>query len=132
MKIPGHCAVTGGPCFDIIETWAAGHPFEGQPKVLGRPIDAMRVTAVTMLGAQMQFTMSVDGLAQIEADPTLWVSVWKRSKERMRAERKAHKELGQQSFTDEQLAHADAHNLTHNDDPPLGVLCAERWSDYAQ
>ena len=71
-------------------------------------------------------------VAFMERARTEWMRALGYGQERMRAERKAHKELGQQSFTDEQLAHADAHNLTHNDDPPLGVLCAERWSDYAQ
>ena len=131
MKIPGHCAVTGEPCFDIHETWPHDHPMAGEPKRLGAPHEsARRVTLVAVSGAQMIMTMTVEGLAQLEANPGLLPALWRAQKERMRLERTAHRKLGQAPFTPEQNAFADAVNIQSNDDVPLGVLCHERWLDH--
>ena len=128
MKIPGHCSVTGEPCFDVIEYWPAGHTFDGQPKRLGAPHDdALRVTFVTMKGTLMVLTICEAALPDIVVNlPAVWASV----KARYRAERKAHKELGQVDFNDKQHAACDQVNLDVNDNPPLGVLCVERWKGF--
>lgn len=130
MKIPGHCTVTGEPCFDIRETWPSGHPMEGQPRSIGNPHDnALRVTLVTVSGATMVMTMTMDGVARLGSSPSLLPALWAEQKDRMRLERTSHRALNQSPFTPEQNAHADASNIAFNDDVPLGILCYERWID---
>jgi len=128
VKIPGHCSVTGEPVFDIISTWPAGHPFEGEPSKIGAAhVDAMRVTLVATNGTLMTLTVKESALPALTDELP---RVWREVKARFRAERKAHRAFGQTDFNPEQHAHADAVNLEVNNNPPIGVLCVERWTDH--
>ena len=132
MKIPGHCAVTGEPCVHVIETWPELHPFAGQPRRLGAVLDhAVRVTLAMVDGSTMALMVSDEGLRLLQEDTRSLLLAWNNVKDRMRAERKAHRDLGHHSFSPEQNAHADATQMAYNDNVPLGMLCFERWVDHA-
>lgn len=130
MKIPGHCSISGEPCFDVVSTFPEDHPFAGQPKRLGQPHpDALRVTLIMASGTNMQITVKECELTELH---THLPEMWRNIKARLRAERKAHKALKQPDFSDDQHQFMDEENIRFNDNIPLGVLCWERWTDYAE
>jgi hypothetical protein len=127
MKTQGHCSISGEPCFDIIETFAAGHPLAGQPRRIGAPHeDAVRVTLVLMDGTMADITVKQRYVPELYAHlPQIWRDV----KARTRFDRKNHGAYGQRDFNAAQHATMDAWNLANNDNVPLGVLAWRKWSD---
>lgn len=126
-RLTGRCVVSGEPCFEVLETWPAGHPSAGEPRRLGRPLPkALRVTLVLLDGTTTTVTVCADHLAEVTAAlPRVWHALCRK----MRHDRKSHRELGQRDFNADQHAAADAANLRFIDNRPLGILCHERWSE---
>ena len=128
MKTPGNCSVSGEPCFDVLETWADGHPLAGTPKRLGKAHDtAMCVTLVLTDGTTAYITVHRDYLADLHLHLP---AVWRACKERTLFDRKHHLAFGSPDFSPEQAAQMDEYNLKMNDNVPLGVLCVERWLNH--
>lgn len=127
MKTQGHCAVSGEPCFDILETWRDDHPLAGQPRRIGAPYeDACKVALILVDGTIAEITVKQRYVPELYAHLT---QVWRDIKARTRYDRKQHKAYGQPDFSPDQHATMDAWNLRFNDNVPLGVLAWRKWSD---
>jgi len=125
MKRIGHCAISGEPCFQVIETWPHGHALEGHPRRLGAPLDdAAVVTLVLVDGTRCDVTVKQRYVPEFYAHLP---QVWRDIKARTRFDRKQHKAYGQPDFNEAQHAQMDVWNLAFNDNVPLGVLAWRLW-----
>ncbi len=129
MKTPGTCIVCEEAYIEVTAIHTGDHPLGGQPKAFGKMHDdAVRADLVMIDGSTMTTTVHEKCCYGLEQNI---VAHWRSMLERYKFERVNHAAFGHDDFTEVQNDQADKYHAMYIDNPPLGLIMIEKWSDHA-
>jgi hypothetical protein len=124
----GCCCLTGKPLYEIISAHPHGHPFEGEPRQIGNPLDyALNVHLLLKSGSIMQINIHSDHIDEVVPNIS---RIHKNILAAFEAEAIiAAAAVVVAQITPEQAAQKqrDMISMVHN--IPIGIYCIERVKD---
>ncbi len=124
---PGHCWISGKPCFDIVAKYANDHPLAGHILRVGNALpEAWRVTLLLMDGKLLSLTIHQECIGLVESKLN---EIWHTTCDSavysylhaVDADHNADKDKNDK-------AHETTVQLFGNN-PPIGVVSIIRWLD---
>lgn len=115
---PGHCMISGKPCFEIVARYANDHKLAGHILSLGQPLaKAWRLTLLLTNGFTATITIHEDHIENIDMN-LLWNSI---------LENEMHYYQHNESRDREAAHKSTIMNFSNN--PPLSVVSMIRWAE---
>ena len=123
---PGHCWLSGEPCFEIVGKYAPDHPLAGHVRTIGAAMEeAYCITLLLVDGTFTHITIHRDFIGEVKNNLN---KIWRAIMQRTEWEWQNKKAMGIRHTEDqEKYALKQMSKITNN--PPVGILGIERWLD---
>lgn len=125
---PGHCWLSGEPCFEVLERFAQDHPLGGHVRRNGKAFpEACKVELLLVDGTHTHVTIHEDCVGEVKDKLN---ELWHAIMDRTAWEWSNRDKLGVKYKTDEQIQKVIKSIITQTvNNPPIGILGIVKWID---